>query len=205
MDMKTLHVKMTFTEQVLGTTAGDPELHSRFIASKAPDAKSREEEIEQFGVDEVEERTMTIFPKLDDGTPFIWDYQVRGFFKEACKFLMQSPGTLCAKEKSKKMKPYKKNVDGLIFVEPRKIPMDLPEDGEMSDLQRPLRASTPAGERIALAHSEAAPAGTCVEFDIVLLDDSFEPYVVEWLDYGKYHGMLQWRNGGFGRFEYELS
>lgn len=37
--MKEIKVKATFNERILGTASGNPELHSEFIASKAPDAK----------------------------------------------------------------------------------------------------------------------------------------------------------------------
>ena len=92
-----------------------------------------------------------------------------------------------------------------MFVEPRKIPMQLPDGAGLGELQRPLRASTAQGERVALACSETAPAGTVQEFDVVLLKEDLEPYVLEWLDYGAYHGIGQWRNSGAGRFTYEIA
>lgn len=51
--------------------------------------------------------------------------------------------------------------------------------------------------------SEEIPAGATVEFDIVLLSEEHENAVLEWLDYGKYSGIGQWRNSGKGRFTYE--
>lgn len=82
--MKELKVRLTFTEDMLGTASSNPEIHEEFIASKAPDAKSREEEVAAIGVEEAVEKAMTVFPKMADGSPFIWDYMIRGFFKEAC-------------------------------------------------------------------------------------------------------------------------
>lgn len=49
--MKTFTVKVTFTEDVLGTASANPEIHKEFIAANAPDAISREEEIAAIGVD----------------------------------------------------------------------------------------------------------------------------------------------------------
>ena len=49
--MKELKVKVTLTEEMLGTASNNKEIHSEYIASKAPDAKSKEEEIEAIGVD----------------------------------------------------------------------------------------------------------------------------------------------------------
>lgn len=195
--MKDLKVRLTFTEELLGTASSNPEIHEEFIASKAPDAKSIEEEVAAVGVEEVVEKSMTIFPKLEDGTPFIYDYQIRGFFKEACSCLKK-----VEKTRSSKIKAFKKQIDGLIFVEPRKIPMDM--HGEtIGNCQRPLRASTAQGERISLANSEVVPAGTTIEFTVkCLVDDDIET-VKEWLEYGIFKGLGQWRNSGKGRFTVE--
>lgn len=194
--MKKIKVKVTFTESVLGTASANPELHAEFIASKAPDAKTREEEVADLGVDEVEKKDMTVFPRLEDGTPFLYDYQIKGFFKNAC-------GTLrnVSKTESSKIKAYKKYIDGLVFVDERKIPLQF--DGEVGNLQRPLRASTAQGERIALANSEECPIGTIIEFTISILKDDLEEAVIEWLDYGALNGIGQWHNSGHGRFTWE--
>lgn len=194
--MKKIKVKVTFTESVLGTASANPELHAEFIASKAPDAKTREEEVADLGVDEVERKDMTVFPRLEDGTPFLYDYQIKGFFKNAC-------GTLrnVSKTESSKIKAYKKYIDGLVFVDERKIPLQF--EGEVGNLQRPLRASTAQGERIALANSEECPVGTVIEFTISILKDDLEEAVIEWLDYGALNGIGQWHNSGHGRFTWE--
>ena len=194
--MTKVHVKLTFTDDLLGTSSGNPELHREFIASKAPDAAKMEEEVAAIGVDAVEEKTMTVFPKMADGTPYIWDYQIRGFFKEICGAMRGIPGT-----KSSKVKAYKKKVDNTIFVEPREIPLDL-HGMKIADCQRPLRASTMQGERIALANSEVCPQGTTCEFDVLCMVDEDVDMLREWLEYGKYKGIGQWRNSGKGRFEF---
>ena len=102
------------------------------------------------------------------------------------------------KTESSKIKAYKKFIDGLIFVNERQIPLEF--DGEVGNLQRPLRASTAQGERIALANSETCPAGTKVVFTITALKDELMEPVKEWLDYGKLNGIGQWHNSGCGRF-----
>jgi hypothetical protein len=198
--MQEMKVRITFTEPVLGTQPSDPELHKHFVASKAPDHKTMAEEVAAMGAEEVEERGMTVFPKMEDGTPFIWDYQLKGFFKDACGMLRRVPDT-----KSAKLRAYKKEIDGLIFVEPRRIPLWMPVDLDLTatDCQRPLRASTPQGDRVALAHSEEAPAGTYIEATIMCLLDSDMKLVREWLDYGRLRGIGQWRNSGRGRFTWE--
>ena len=71
------------------------------------------------------------------------------------------------------------------------------------ECQRPLRASTPQGERVSLAMSEEILAGATLTFDIILWSDDHEAAVREWLDYGIFSGIGQWRNSGKGRFVWE--
>jgi len=192
-----MKVKLTFTEPILGTASANPDIHEEFIASNAPDAKSRKDEVEALGVDEVVDKSTTIFPKLD-GKPFLYDYQIKGFFKDACSMLARVTDT-----ESKKIKAYKKVIDGTIFVGPRKITITLPDGAKIGRCQRPLRGQTAQGERIALANSEECPAGSTIEFEITTLNKANEKLVVEWLNYGKLRGIGQWRNSGKGRFEWE--
>lgn len=194
--MKELKVKLTFIEEVLGTASNNPEIHSEFIASKAPDALSREEEVAAIGADAVEEKSITVFPRLEDGTPFAWDYQIKGFFKDSCGMLRN-----VSKTESSKIKAYKKYIDGLVFVKERKIPFE--NYGTIGECQRPLRGQTAQGERIALAHSETVQAGSELTFTIQILKDDLEKAIREWLDYGALRGMFQWRNSGKGRFIWE--
>ncbi len=199
--MKTLKVKLTFTEEVLGTASGDPEIHENFIASKAPDAKSREEEVEAIGVDGEIEKSKTVFPKDSEGNPFIYDYQLKGFFKDAQKALNRigkwEDGT------NLKLTAYKDKIDALVFVKERQVKFNLPEETEIGDCQRPLRAETAQGPRVALANSESLPAGTTIEFTLETLDNDTMTYMIHCLNYGKMRGIGQWRNSGKGRFTWE--
>ena len=197
--MITLTVKVTFTEEVLGTASANKDIHAEYIASKAPDAASIKEEVEAVGAEEVFEKSMTVFPRGKDGGPIAWDYQWKGFLKDAFKSLKKIPGSECGK-----IKAYKQEIDGLIFVNPRQIPIVLPEGGQIGICQRPLRASTAQGERIALASSETVPVGSTMTFDIQLLLDTHEKAVIEAFNYGKLRGFGQWRNSGAGRFDYEI-
>ena len=197
--MKNLKIRLTFTEDCLGTASADKEIHTRFIASNAPDAPSREEEIAAVGVEEVEERSMTVFPRDEEGNPIFWDYQIKGFFKDSCSALQRMKGEEIAKE-SCKLKAYKKIIDGCIFTYPRRMPINY--EGAITNLQRPLRAQTMQGERICLANSEVIPEGAWFECRIKY-PDQYDAVVRAWLDYGELKGLGQWRNGGFGRFTWE--
>lgn len=196
--MKDIRIKFYFFEEVLGTASFNKELHDEFIASKAPDALSRKEEVEALGVGEVVEKSMTGFARDDHGNPIVWDYQFKGMLKDAVGVLRKVPGT-----KASKVKAYKKEIDGLIFPLPRKVVLSLPPKGVVGDCQRPLRAQTPQGERVALAHSETVPVGTTCEVTFRLLLDEHEDLIREVLDYGMLRGFGQWRNSGKGRFMYQ--
>jgi len=197
--MKSINVVLTLNEEMLGTGSSDPEIHETYISSKAPDAKSREEEIAAIGVEAEIEKSKTVFYKVD-GKPCLFDYQIKGFFKDACGMLARVPGT-----KSNKLKAYRKVIDGIVFVEPRSILIELPEGGEIGNCQRPLRAQTAQGERIALSNSETVPAGSVLRFTVNLLDEATEKVVLEWLEYGKLRGLGQWRNSGKGRFSFVVT
>ena len=193
---KTMNIRITFIEPILGTWPADPEVASKYIASKAPDAGTIKDEIAATSVEEVTEKSMTIFPR-GEGGPVLYDYQVKGFFKDACSMLSRVKDT-----KSSGVKAYKKVIDGLIFPEPRMIPLTLA--GDIGNCQRPLRAQTAQGERVSLANSEELPAGTTAEFTVRLLDQNHEPLILEWLEYGRLRGLGQWRNSGKGRFTFEV-
>ncbi len=195
-------VRITFTEEVLGTSPNNPNIHDEFIASKAPDAVSREEEIAAIGVEEAIEKSMTVFPRMKDDSgnevPFLWNYQIKGFFKDTCSALRKIKGS-----ESSKIKAFKKEIDGLIFIAERKIPFQNPDGLAVGDCQRSLRAQTAQGERTSLACSETVPAGSFAEFHIEVFKPELCEAVREWLDFGTRRGLCQWRNSGKGTFVWE--
>lgn len=207
MKTETLSVKMRFTEPLLGCASGNKEIHRDFIASQAPTVEAAEEEI--TSIPEMAEKTMTIFPRDEKGL-HLWDYQIKGFFKENLAVLVELGD--CALSKW----IVKKAVNALVFVEPRRIYLHA-QDGSIwqkseSSIQRPLRAETLQGDRIALASSEMLPVGTWIEFRVDLLSGSNakSKLAVVTLDdlrgclqYASRKGFLQWRSGGWGRFEWE--
>lgn len=100
--MATVAIEITFTEEVLGSSPNTKEIYREFIASKAPGAASVADEVEAVGADEVTEKGTTVFPRNDEGDPVIWDYQLKGFMKDACGALRRVPGTLSSKCKAYK-------------------------------------------------------------------------------------------------------
>jgi len=206
MEETKMRVRITLTEEMLGMASGNPDIHREYIASRVAErsddrltesmmANMTEEEI-QAVIDASAEKGMTVFPRGDNGEPIMWDYQIKGFFKDACKMLRADK-----KSHSAKMKAYKQNIDGRIFVDERKIPIVF--DGEMGDCQRPLRAETMQGPRTALAESETVPAGSVMCFTVATMLEEDMETVREWLNYGVRRGFGQWRNSGKGKFVWE--
>lgn len=204
-----LDVAITFDEPLLGSASGNLELHEEFIAAKAPTIESAKEEMDALQVAEEIQKASTIFPKDETGL-FLYDYQWRGFFKEALGVLVElGEVTGCTKW------TLKKAVDSLVFVRPRRIyllqPDGTPWKAAPETLQRPLRCETMKGERVALARSETLPAGTQAKFSVSLFAVTngkskwrlTEADLKAALDYGAFKGMGQWRSGGFGRFSWK--
>ena len=206
--------RITFVEECLGTASANPELYRDFIQSKRPDGVADDETEALPPVDEELQKAMTVFSR-DGDKPILWDYQIKGFFKDACGVLARVGGK---KDKAKKgeksaardgetesgkITAYKKIIDGLVFVKPRKIVLNLPAGGSIGVCERPLRAQTAQGERVALARSETVPAGTWFDIEVMLLDASHDGLITEWLEYGQLRGLGQWRNSGKGAFTAE--
>lgn len=185
-----LKVELEFTEPLLGTLPGDEKLAEEYVTSKHPDGV---QEDEKASLPEEIKKFSSFFARDDKGNSILWDYQIKGFFKDACSMMRRVAQV-------DELKAHKKIIDGLIFVTPRQIPLIL--SGELTFKERPLRISTPKGDRTALARSEAAPAGTKIWIEILLLKPDLKKYVINWLDYGILRGLGQWRNSGMGRFKW---
>lgn len=196
--MKTYDLALTLAEPLLGTVTLDPEIYAAWIAKNVPDAKSLKEELETLGTEEVLEKGTTGFHRVD-GVPILYDYVIKGFLKDACSMLRRVPDTL-----SHGIRAYRKIIDGLVFVTPRRIPINL-NGSEITFLERPLRAQTAQGERIALARSEMVAPGATITFTLSVLGVVKETQLREWFDYGALRGLGQWRNASYGRFTYEMA
>lgn len=191
-------VKLTLIEPMLGTVPKDQEVYASHIMTKA--ALTDEQAAEELGtVEHAEEKGWTGFHQVG-GRPIIYDYVWKGFCKDACGMLRRVSGS-----ESSRIRAYKKEIDGLLFVTPRQILLQINGEG-MGVLERPLRAQTAQGERVTLVRSDTVPAGTILEFTINAMGGGIsEKLLREWMDYGEHRGLGQWRNAGYGRFVYELN
>ena len=193
--------RITGISDILGSQPINPDVHSAYVASKAPIEQLSE--IETDALPDLDEKGVTVFlrnPKT--GALCIRPYVLRGYFKESLASLKEANGIGNVKSK----------VDRLLFIRPSYF-IDFQRDGEpILDCdewcERPLRAQTMQGERSALARSELIRAGWQLTFEVQLLANNgtkasksvvFDA-VEQALAYGQMQGLGQWRNGGNGRF-----
>ena len=191
----TYKVTLTFTEPLLGSTP-DSSAYQAYVAQKAIDNGKYVSDEMQTLVDQP--RGKTGFHR-DGSKPILYDYVLKGFFKEACSALRRIDGTL-----SKGVAAHKTKIDSLVMIEPRRIELRLKKP--TYDFPRPLRAETAQGPRVTLVSSTTAPEGTEMSFTVRILGDAITAaHLAEWLEYGQYSGIGQWRSGGWGRFVAEVA
>lgn len=217
-------IKVTFTEPLLGSVTGNPVIYKEFIEQKTREAlKSRPDDDphkatidarlaeEQASLppesdDEIQKATTVFF--RDETGLFLMDYQVRGSIKGNIGALVELGEATLSKW------TFKREIDLACFVHPRRIqlltPAGEPYKAAPNILERPLRATTMRGERVALARSEMLPEGTTLTFDVTVIESSnTKGFKLRWkdvenaLNYGTLVGMSQWRSGGYGRFTWE--
>ena len=202
-------VRITFTEPVLGTMPAR-DVAVQYLRILAGEEVMQPDEEESLPPDE--NKGITAFHKVN-GKPILYDYQVKGFLKEAGKVFNGIQG----------VKNLKSKVTQALFIVPRQIPIQMPtsynwnsleqEDtrivigerpGDIPLLVRPVRADTPMGPRSAILASEIIPAGSYIDITVEIFTSILNVDVVmELMTYGKYQGIGQWRNGSYGRFEFE--
>src|SRR5689334_13066340 len=135
-----MKIRITLIEEMLGTKAANPDVFADFIASKHPDGTPAKDELDR--AEHREEAGTTVFHREGE-KPGIYDYQIKGFFKDACGALRAADGT-----SSKQLKAYKTKIDGLIFIKPRFIVIKIAEGKKVGVCERPLRAETAQGPRV---------------------------------------------------------
>lgn len=191
---KRYKVRIRFIEDVLGSVA-TLDVYKTYQAQKAIDNGKYVSDEMQTVIDQ--RRGRTAFHR-DGTTPIIYDYVLKGHMKEMWRACRQMPGSA-----SSKLTAGKSKIDLLVHVFPRRIPLKLSKP--TVDNERPLRADTPQGPRVTVVASEAAQAGTTMEFEVLCQapDVIGEKLLREWLGNGEFFGLGQWRSGGYGRFVVE--
>lgn len=207
LDLAVRQYRLTLLEPMLGTQPRDRALYAAYVAARAagaamPAAGVQEVASEVNDVQEIEERGWTGFAQDAEGI-HLWDYQLRGFLKEAARVLdLSLPGK---RKSSVALGP--SVIDRHVFVTPRRIriaregvPLHEPDE----TLERPLRAMTAQGPRVSLVRSDVVREGATLDISVSLLGDRVTHELIErLLDYGALQGLGQWRNGSWGRFSWE--
>ena len=187
-------VKIRLLSEMLGTVPANKDIYTQYIESKKP---GEIEDVEVGTVKENDERGYTVFHQDEKGL-FVYDYFIKGFFKNAGNVLKDEL----------KIKNLKSKLTDLLFVMPRKIYFKKKKADGI--LERSLRAQTQMWPRVTLIKSDFIDSGTELEFELHLVagrqgkDGSAELKVdllEKLLEYGAYQGLGQFRNGGYGRFE----
>jgi hypothetical protein len=198
-------VKLCLTEPLLGTVPKSESVYADYLAGKAVKRKEHEATIpveeaialaeeELATVGDEEKKGWTGFHSDDDGL-FVFDYQIKGFFKEA--------GSMIKDFDEVKVKNLKSKIDNYVYVMPRRIRLGA---AEPLPLERPLRAMTMQGPRVSLMRSDQISAGAVLEFELRVLPQKeiTGELIEQLLEVGEYKGLGQWRNGSYGRFSYTI-
>ncbi len=188
-----ISITLTLTEPLLGTVPKNKDVYAKYIATKKPPETGIVEDETETVMDDLEKSGWTGFHEDENGL-FLYDYQVKGFLKEAGNVLKDAVG----------VKALKSKIENFVFIEPRRI--HLGKKVPDGILERPLRAQTPMGERVALARSDYVSAGTELKFTLRIVPGPVKRKVIETiLEYGAMKGLGQNRNSGYGRFTFEIS
>lgn len=219
-----IKTRIVLREEALGMRPPSPEMLSKFIElqnaklekkhkAAINDEKAKEEIAElSLQIEEMknESRGFTVFPRNPvTGAPFMYDFQIRGMFKDCFKALLASDSEVFAKAVAgKTISKWSSDriVDQCIFAGPRHIDFKLPEGGKIGICDRTLGVTDPrtGQRRNTLASSETVPAGSELQFEIYVLNKNLVPLIEEVFKYGEFRGIAQWRNSGKGTYDYEI-
>ncbi len=210
------NVKIRLTEDVLGTVPKNKQVFTSFLLDRArKEAKRLAEkngtphasgepvteeslalmEVETETVQQTEERGWTGFHTDPTDGPFVMDYAIKGFLKEAARNTGEwdtagddgggegeeeadeKPAKKGAKKGPKPLKQLQDKFSRHVYVLPRKVYFytrdelaQLPHDEQgnlvLGNIERPLRAITAQGPRITVVRSDLIPAGRELSFQI---------------------------------------
>ena len=213
MKTETRTYRLTGTTALLGSNPANPEIHSKYVASKAASMeKSALEEAMLPGTEALEkalqdarEAGLTVFLRGSHGELVLSSHVIKGFFKSAFQTLKDQFGIAGSKGK----------VDNLVFIAPEFLPIldnhGQPQTEPDGLCERSLRAETMQGPRVTLAASEEVAPPWHLEFSVTLVDNAgtgkSKPVtfaeIEDALNYGFLKGLGQWRNSGHGSFTWE--
>lgn len=161
-------------------------------------------------VDELDEKGVTVFFRDTAGMPCIGDHMIKGYMKSAGESIAsvtdRKNGVLFG---TKTFTCSTINQHVTIKDQFITFSKDLKREssGKPAYLSRSLRGMTAQGPRVSIAKSEVVESGACLEFTLRVLKGS--PIDLDSIkkifDYGQISGLGQWRNSGYGQFNYIIS
>lgn len=198
-------VKAQFTEAMLGSSPASSEVYQQFIGERLREEREKlGEEVATLPAVTKDQMGRSVYHKDEKGI-FLFDYKIRGFLKSAAE-------AITGREE---IPAYKSKIDKWVFVAPRRIYLHAAEPANHilqepdGVLERPIRAMTMQGPRVSLKASEIVKEGTWINFEICVLPlgqkEFTEEILTSWLRYGAFQGLGEWRNGSYGRFEFEFA
>ena len=226
-------VTMWFTQPLLGSAPGDPDIYKKFIASKAPDAPTKEEELLTNTVENVAAKGTNVFLRRSvTGIPCVGSHTIKGFYKESITATKRQDGGVSVTS-------HKSKIVGNTTITPIFVNLEFPEElikdctekefkkdgfGHYSVVRfpkegrfqkhvlptcdRPLQADTPQGKITSIASSEMAPAGTVIRYTLTvdkLNSDPIDEALIQTILRGIDHGTGQWRGSQeYGSFVAEI-
>jgi len=196
---------------MLATSPGDKKIYEEFIASKAETPEKAKAELDGLTVEEAIEHASTVFFRGPNGEIRTSSHLVKGNIKENIRNLIDLGDCPLSQWQVKRV------VNSFVQMPDEFITYNVA--GEVTTLQRPLRAETLRGDRVALARSEQIGSASTCEFSIIVLEPENLPlakkdkgsdhlplsaYVQQALRYGEFNGLGCWRSAGFGRYSVEI-
>ncbi len=215
---KTYKVRITLDTPMLGAVPLNEEVFSDFHLDKSIKAAEKfdakhggngntvtiaEVEAEFHAPDPEGLKQRSGFYRDDAGRPLLSNHVIKGFLKEAARARSKQGGI------TKTTPAYIQLINLHLFTKPRMILINTVHADKVSAFcERPLRADTALGPRVALKASEQNGAGATLDFELTTLLPNIvtEELLHEWFSYGQYHGLGEWRNNeNFGQFSYTLT
>ncbi len=213
MKIQRFAVTLELFERLLGSSPPDRDIYLRYIAGFTPEgeaigkrgAGSMDQANEELASlpgaealpDDIEDASkVTVFPRDPEGRLHMWDYQLKGFLKEAGNILKADLKVPALRDK----------LDNYVYIYPRRILLCRPDGTAITEpdllLRRTLRAFTMQGPRVSMPVSECILDPIRLDFELALLahDKLDDGILGALLQYGEQKGLGQWRNASNGRF-----
>jgi hypothetical protein len=221
--MQTYKIKLDFVRDILGSQPASDDIKKEYIAKKMMTGRTgmsaeaamakivgeidnlNADEKYQATIEEMGDKSITVFYRNKAKEICISDIQLRGFFKDSFaftgkenKYFKKKNGDAFSQDAY-----YRKWIGERIRFIDQYFPFEIQPE-KMEVYQRPLRCETMMGPRVSLAASEIIRAPNSITFEIVCYDEVHKDMLVKCLERGIFKGCGQFGNGGWGSFLFKF-